>query len=353
MLAWIRSYLIGRSQRVSFDGERSTITPLICGLAQGSVLGPLYFLLYIYFVCYSLPSARHNKAVIVRQGNSAASSCTRLQSSGSSRRAVSTYTHRADDLQIYAHGDPLRSASMVNRLSDCVDVVKGWMASNRLRLNHTKTEVILLGSRSCLKHCPKSHLLISGALITPSSQVRNLGVVMDSDFSMTAHVNNLVRVCSFHLRQLRLIRRSLGFGAAHRRTHSFGRSYIVVWTIVTASSQECRIICSDDYRQSWTRVLVFSSSCLVVRVYQSGCATSCIGYVSHSGSHTNCACWRSRRSTIRLRSTWCDVAFGFHPTRVELVWGQPPPVNSSKKTFGDRAFASSGPISWNITVCPV
>ena len=100
----------------------------------------------------------------------------------------------ADDLQIYAHGDPLRSASMVNRLSDCVDVVKGWMASNRLRLNPTKTEVIWLGSRSSLQHCPKSPLLISGALITPSSQVRNLGVVMDSELSMTAHVNNLVKV---------------------------------------------------------------------------------------------------------------------------------------------------------------
>ena len=110
---------------------------------------------------------------------------------------------------------------MVNRLSDCVDVVKGWMASNRLRLNPTKTKVIWLGSRSCLQHCPKSPLLISGALITPSSQVRNLGVVIDSELFMTPHVNNLVKVCSFHLRQLRLICRSLDFDAAHALIRAF------------------------------------------------------------------------------------------------------------------------------------
>ena len=115
VLAWIRSYLIGRSQCVSFNGERSTITHLICGLAQGSVLGPLYFLLY------TAPILR-----IVEE------------------RGFNIHAY-ADDLQIYVHGDPLRSASMVNRLSDCVDVVKGWMTSNRLRLNPTKTEVTWLG----------------------------------------------------------------------------------------------------------------------------------------------------------------------------------------------------------------
>jgi hypothetical protein len=44
---------------------------------------------------------------------------------------------------------------------------------------------------------------------------------MDSELSMTAHVNNLVMVCSFHLRQLRLIRRSLDFDAAHALIRAF------------------------------------------------------------------------------------------------------------------------------------
>ena len=102
VLAWIRSYLKGQSQCVSFNGERSIVTPLICSLAQGSVLGPLYFLLYTAPILWIIEKRGFN---------------------------IHAY---ADDLQIYDHGDPLQSVSIVNRFSDCVDIVKGWMASNRL-----------------------------------------------------------------------------------------------------------------------------------------------------------------------------------------------------------------------------
>ena len=64
VLAWIRSYLIGRSQGLSFNGEYSTITPLICCLCSGFCAWSTIF-----------------------------PSCTWLQSSGSSRKVVSTYMH--------------------------------------------------------------------------------------------------------------------------------------------------------------------------------------------------------------------------------------------------------------------
>ena len=44
----------------------------------------------------------------------------------------------ADDLQIYAHSDPKEAYTLVASLSDCVDAIKEWMASNRLRLNPGK-----------------------------------------------------------------------------------------------------------------------------------------------------------------------------------------------------------------------
>ena len=62
---------------------------------------------------------------------------------------------------------------------------------------------------------PMTPLVIAGALIQPSSHVRNLGVILDSDLSMTTHINKLAAVCFFHIRQLRLIRRSVDNDAAH------------------------------------------------------------------------------------------------------------------------------------------
>ena len=46
-LGWIESFLVGRSQTVVLDGESSDELPVLSGVPQGSVLGPILFLLYI------------------------------------------------------------------------------------------------------------------------------------------------------------------------------------------------------------------------------------------------------------------------------------------------------------------
>ena len=255
----------------------------------------------------------------------------------------------ADDLQIYAHGDPLQSASMVNRLSDCVDVVKGWMASNRLRLNPTKTEVIWLGSRSSLQHCPKSPLLISGALITPSSQVRNLGVVMDSELSMTAHVNNLVKVCSFHLRQLRLIRRSLDFDAAHALIRAFIHSRLdycnsvlsgvpdyLLGRLQTVLNSSARLLFQLPGRESVS--IRMRNELHWLRFPQRITYKLCL--LTFKALHDQAPVYLVRRC-VRVSSDAGRARLRSASS------GQLVVPRTSKKTFGDRAFASSGPISWN------
>lgn len=115
----------------------------------------------------------------------------------------------ADDLQIYDSGHPLQSASLISRLSKCVEDVNNWMARNRLCLNPSKTELIWLGSARQLHHCPMGPQSIAGVWITPAMKVRDLGLVIDADLSMTSHVDNIIRICYSHIRQLRAIRRSL------------------------------------------------------------------------------------------------------------------------------------------------
>ena len=47
LLSWIRSFLIGRTQKVLVEGKASNPKPVISGVPQGTVLGPLFFLIYI------------------------------------------------------------------------------------------------------------------------------------------------------------------------------------------------------------------------------------------------------------------------------------------------------------------
>jgi len=59
----------------------------------------------------------------------------------------------ADDLQIYGHADPPQSTQLMADVADCVISVETWMATNRLRLNPAKTDVILLGTSRRLQQC--------------------------------------------------------------------------------------------------------------------------------------------------------------------------------------------------------
>jgi hypothetical protein len=103
----------------------------------------------------------------------------------------------------------------VSRLSACVEEVKDWMTSSRLRLNASKTELIWLGAARYVKLCSAGPQLIAGTVITPLVKVRDLGVMVDSELSLKAHVHHVKSVGYFHIRQLRLLRRSLTFDAVH------------------------------------------------------------------------------------------------------------------------------------------
>ena len=189
VLEWFRSYLTGRSLSVWYNGEMSNMVALLYGVPQGSVLGPLLFVLYLAEVF----------AVVKQFG---------------------FLVHGYDDLQLYDHAAPSASMSLVSRLSDCVEAVKAWMASSRLCLNSSKTELIWLGASRYVQLCPTGPVNIAGASIRPSQQVRDLGVVLDSELSLAAHVSHITSVCYCHIRQLRLLRRSLSFQSINQSIFS-------------------------------------------------------------------------------------------------------------------------------------
>ena len=153
VIEWIQSYLTGRTQFVRFNGTTSQTMAVTSGVPQGSVLGPVLFIAYSAGVIN----------IVEHHG---------LRAHG-----------YADDLQVYGHVAQDDVSSLVVRMVACIEHVKSWMTSNRLRLNPSKTELIWLGSSRRLHHCPADKVRISDADIQPVESVRDLGVLIDGAIS--------------------------------------------------------------------------------------------------------------------------------------------------------------------------
>ena len=186
-LAWFTSYLSNRKQCVRIDDKQSEPTPMHWGVPQGSVLGPILFLIYM------LPLG----ALIREHG-------LRLHM-------------YADDTQVYISVCPVSQSAVdadVVQMETCVGNIQAWMDVNMLKLNSSKTEIKLFGTPSQLAkfHLP-SMVIAKSTVLIQHAAVRNLGVMFDTHLKMDAHVKSLTRTCNHHLSNLRKVRRFLTVGS--------------------------------------------------------------------------------------------------------------------------------------------
>ena len=190
-LAWLRSFLSGRTQQVVFNGGQSLLNTVTTGVPQGSVLGPLLFLLYTADI-----------PLIAGQFG------------------LGVYCY-ADDGQLYIFDRAGHSDRLVSKVTVCINEIDEWMSSNRLKLNTDKTQFIWLGTCQQLQKIGIDSIQLGSNNVKFQTSVGNLGVTLDSHLSMKTHVQQTCRTCYYQLRQLRSVRRSLSFTACTSLVHAF------------------------------------------------------------------------------------------------------------------------------------
>ena len=116
----------------------------------------------------------------------------------------------ADDLQLQMSAPQDRISELLHSMQSCIGDVKAWATANMLKLNDSKTELMLVTfKRSKHLHSLPTSITIGNAQIPFKQSVKNLGFTLDCHLTMNAHFSNIARTCYFELRRLASIRRFL------------------------------------------------------------------------------------------------------------------------------------------------
>lgn len=177
-LKWFNSYLSNRSQFVTVNDRNSKSTPVAFGVPQGSVLGPILFILY-----------------------------TKPLSSLIKAHSVNSQSF-ADDTQIHDSCLAEQLQATIETIQDCIADVRHWMTQNKLKLNDEKTEALLVKSNRCTTLNPSLTSVTVGTADIPFVPfVRDLGfMVTATELSLRNQVSNICRSANLEIRRISSIR---------------------------------------------------------------------------------------------------------------------------------------------------
>ena len=171
---------------MSVNQSKSMFKPIDFSVPQGSLLGPVLYSVYASTLQYVIPDSFDIHAY-------------------------------ADDHAIKrSHKASVDDARVVTtQMSLLMNTIKEWMDSNRLKLNDSKTEFILFGSKIMIDKCNVDVLNVNNVLVPCSKSVKYLGAHLDQSLSMKDQITSKRRSAMAGLRLIRNIRHLLTFDACH------------------------------------------------------------------------------------------------------------------------------------------
>ena len=180
IINWLENYLTNRKQICSVNGRTSGKGSICCGVPQGSILGPLLFLLYINDIDNDM---LHSKVLLY-----------------------------ADDTVIYSSHEDESVAHLW--ISNDLANLSSWFKMNRLTVNIEKTKMMLFGTKNMLKKSKALDVFISGAKLNYVNYFNYLGIKLDRTLSFEKHATECIHMVSHKLYLLSRVRKYITIGQA-------------------------------------------------------------------------------------------------------------------------------------------
>jgi len=153
MYNWIKDYLTGRRQYVSVQNIKSTELNVTCGVPQGSILGPLLFLIYVNDIGNVLPD-----------------------------KTVKIF---ADDTNIFVFNQDISAVCVT--ANEYLSCLSQWFVANKLSLNIDKTCLVSFATPKEIDPI----IMIEKTKIVNLDHCKYLGVYIDRDLKWIEHINQL------------------------------------------------------------------------------------------------------------------------------------------------------------------
>ena len=166
----------------------------------------------------------------------------------------------ADDTQLYISFTPTTSAPSLETLTATFNDILSWMNLNKLLLNPSKTEFLLIGTKQQrLKFSDLTNLSLSNDIIPVSSSARNLGFIFDSDMSFSDQINSVSKSCHFHIRDIRRIRHLLPLSTATALANSLVSSKLDYCNSLYSGISQTNLNKLERIQNSLARVITNTS----------------------------------------------------------------------------------------------
>ena len=167
ILRWFSSYLCDRQQLVDVSGTFSSTAQVTCGVPQGSILGPLLFIIYVN----DMSAVVKNKLLLY-----------------------------ADDSAILVSDKCFSNVEQV--LIAELQSVSQWLVDNKLSLHLGKTESIVFGSKQKLRSKSSLNISCNGTEIESTKSVKYLGVTLDQHLSFSSMADSVLKKANARLKFL-------------------------------------------------------------------------------------------------------------------------------------------------------
>ena len=230
LLKFIENYLKEREQCVVLDNAKSSSKPVLSGVPQGSILGPIFFVIFIN----DLPAC-------LSQGTS-----------------VALY---ADDTKIWR---PIYSDIDHTILQNDIDNLNDWAAKNKMKFHPQKCKVVSL----CSRESPLSIRSTLGIFTFPFAQFqytiggdplqyaeseKDLGILINSSFDFNGHIDSIISKAN---QQFGLLRRTCHF------VNDFKRRRALYLTLVRSQFEHCSPVWRPSGKTNLDKFDIFQKKCI-------------------------------------------------------------------------------------------